>query len=435
MTARVAAALAMLVTGLSLPAQADHVPQEDTWGSPRALVAAGSLNVRAEPSLGAPVIAVLPRAWPVAVLENSGTSVTINGQSDRWTRVATFRCADEACRHYQAGWVANSYLAFDDRFDLLAGGPSGVVAGYDSRSVFAYDISKTGAFTRWRLPCSAGSCSTAIGVAPQCEVTEELALGSVCVLSGTLHSYGSLVRGQSRHGGWLDGQDVKLALDSTGRLCPVDPAEIGSAGGCAQAGLALSQDEGPAAAIARLAAERRRALALTAASRLNLRSQPSLSGDVIARLPRASVVERRDRRRVPVILNGQRDEWVRVTVLECGRAGACTEGAEGWVMDSFLAYEDRLTAVTDWSGTARSGNQGFGFEVSRDGTFRHWEACGTGQFGLEICSRTGRLYQYRDLIVMRDERGDIYSAFLASAGELCVLTSGFRHADADACDS
>ena len=83
MTARVAAALAILVTGFSLsPAQADHVPQENTWGSPRALIAAGSLNVRAEPSLGAPVIAVLPRAWPVAVLEDSGTAVTINGQPD-----------------------------------------------------------------------------------------------------------------------------------------------------------------------------------------------------------------------------------------------------------------------------------------------------------------------------------------------------------------
>lgn len=435
-----AAAWALLATGLSMAlaqagAQAGEVPQERTWDSPRALVSAGGLNVRAQPSLASATIAVLPRAWPVAILEDDGPALTIGGRADRWTYVATFRCTDEPCEHYEAGWVANSYLALDDRFALLKDGPAGIVAGYDTRSVFAYDISKNGEFIRWRLPCSAGSCSTAVGVTPHCELFEELALGSVCVLSGTLHRHGGLVRGRSRHGGWLDRQDVTLVVEASGSLCPLDPAKTGQAGGCARTDRQPSPDEGPAVAIARLAEERRQALALTATGRLNLRASPSFSGEILARLPMASAVERRGGRGLPVILNGRADEWVQVSVVECAGPESCRAGLAGWVMDSFLAYEDRLTEVTELPEPVRSGNQGFGFEVAADGTFRHWEACGTGEFGLEICTRTGRLYRYRDLIVLRDNRGEVYSGFLAGAGTLCMISSATRHADAEACKS
>ena len=434
MTIKATAAWTALVMGLSMTSvQAGEVPQERTWGSPRALVSAGALNLRAQPSLASATIAVLPRAWPVAILEDDGPALSMGGRSDRWTYVATFRCTDEPCRHYEAGWVANSYLALDNRFALLEDGPAGIVAGYDARSVFAYDISKNGEFIRWRLPCTAGSCSTAIGVMPHCELSEELALASVCVLSGTLHRHGGLVRGQSRHGSWLDRQDVTLVVEPSGSLCPMDPAKTGDAGSCARSDRQPSPDEGPAVAIARLAAERRQALALTATGRLNLRASPSFSGEILARLPMASVLERRGGRGIPVILNGRSDKWVQVTVVECARPDSCREGLAGWVMDSFLAYEDRLTEVTELPEPARSGNQGFGFEVAADGTFRHWEACGTGEFGLEICTRTGRLYRYRDLIVMRDNRGEVYSAVLADAGTLCVLSAGIRHSDQEAC--
>ena len=436
MSGRAAAAGAALAAGLCMEAAtAGEVPQERTWDSPRALVSAAALNLRADPSLDAATIAVLPRAWPVAVLDDAGPAMTVNGRADHWSLVSTFRCADAACDTYEAGWVANSYLAYDDRFTPLQDGPSGIVAGYDARSVFAYDISKSGAFTRWRLPCSAGSCSTAIGVAPHCGPFEELALGSVCVLSGTLHRHRGLVRGRSRSGSWLDRQDVRLAIDPADVLCPLVPAAAGGSTVCAEAGRAELGDEGPAVAIARLAAERRQRLALTAASSLNLRDRPSLSGDIVARLPRASAVERRNDRRLPVILNGRRDDWVQVTVLECPGSGGCRADMTGWVMDSYLAYEDRLTVVTDWSGAERSGNTGYGFEVSTDGTFRHWEACGTGQFGLEICSRTGRMYRYRDLIILRDERGDIHPAFVADAGKLCVISSGLRRDASAGCGS
>lgn len=436
MTGKPRAAWVAIALGLSCaPASADTVPQDQTWGAPRALVSAGALNLRSEPSLDAPAITVLPRAWPVAVLEEAGPPLEAGGETDHWSYVATFRCADADCQSYQAGWVANSHLAYDDRFAPLEGGPAGIVSGYDARSVFAYDIGKSGAFTRWRLPCAAGSCSTAAGVAPHCEPNEELALGSVCVLSGTLHRHGDLVRGRSRHGAWLDGQDVQLVVDAAGSLCPLGPAETGEAGGCARHGQVSEENAGPAVAIAKLAAERRASLALIAASSLNLRAAPSLSAEILASLPRGSVVERRDDPKLPVILNGRRDDWVRVTVLECGGYGNCREGTAGWVMDSFLAYEDRLEAVTDWPQAERAGHQGFGFEVAADGTFRHWEVCGTGQAGLEICSRTGRLYRYRDLYVLRDDRGDIYSAFVADAGMLCVIVSGVRREAVGACDS
>lgn len=434
MSGRATAACAALAAGIYLtPAHAGEVAQELTWESPRALVSAGALNLRAEPSLDAATIAVLPRAWPVAVLDDSGPAVRVNGQADHWSYVATFKCADPDCETYQAGWVADSYLASDDRFAPLRDGPSGIVAGYDRQSVFAYEVSKTGAFTRWRLPCSAGSCSTAIGVAPLCAPQEELALGSVCVLSGTLHRYGGLVRGRSRNGSWLDGQDVKLSIGRAGALCHLGQTTNGGASTCAHVGEDPSGDHGPAVAIARLAAERRQRLALTAASSLNLRDQPSLSAAIVARLPMASSVERHGNRSLPVILNGRRDDWVQVTVLECA-GGGCRADMTGWVMDSYLAYEDRLSAVTDWSGAERSGNTGYGFEMSPDGTFRYWEGCGTGQFGLEICSRTGRMYRYRDLFVLRDERGDIHPAFVADAGKLCVISTGLRR-DPAGCES
>ncbi len=427
--------VAMATGLLPAPAPAGEVPLEQIRESRRATVSAAALNLRAEPSLGSAVIAVLPHAWPVAVLDDDGPSLTINGRSDHWTRVATFRCADAACDRYESGWVADSHLAFDDRFALLKDGPAGIVAGYDARSVFAYDVANSGDFMRWRLPCSAGSCSTATGVAPQCAPYEELALGSVCVVSGTLHRHGGLIRGQSRRGGWLDGHDIRLVLDASGSLCPLDPAKTGGTGGCARSGHAQSRDDGPAVAIARLAAERRQVLALTAASHLNLRDHPSHSGGILARLPRASAVERQGVQPIPVILDGRRDEWVKVAVVECAGPGQCPVGATGWVMESYLAYEDRLAVVTDWPETARLGNQGFGFEVLDDGTFRHWQACGTGEFGLEICRRSGRLYRYRDLIVMRDDRGAVYPAFLADSGRLCVIAPGLRRDASEICAS
>ncbi len=432
---RAAAAAALTALAVSISAIADDVAPERIWASPRALISASTLDVRAEPSMGSAVIGTLPRAWPVAILDNDGPKLTIDGVDDHWSHVATFRCIDAPCTQHETGWVANSHLALDDRFELLDDGRSGTLSGYDGRSVFTYDVSANGAFTRWRLPCTAGACDAVPSVTPNCDYAGELRLGSVCVLSGTLHRHGTLVRGKSPNGDWLDRQDVNLIINAAGELCVQDPVMIDGACPCAASGHAAHAGHDPVVAIARLAAERRQRLALTTTVSLNLRAAPSLSGGIIARLPRASTVERIGEQRIPVVLNGRRDRWVQVSVVDCADNTGCSPEVVGWVMDSYLAYEHRLTPVTDWPRAERLGNQAFGFEVSSDGTFRHWEACGSDGSGLKICSRTGRMYRYRDLFVLRDERGDIHPAFVADAGRLCVISSGLRRNAAAGCDS
>ena len=433
---RAAVAAALTALAVSIPAVADDVAPERIWASPRALISASTLNVRAEPSFGSAVIGTLPRAWPVAILDDDGPRFTVDGVDDHWSHVATFRCIDAACAHHETGWVANSHLALDDRFELLDDGRSGTLSGYDSRSVFTYDVSQNGAFTRWRLPCTAGACDALPSVAPNCDYAGELPLSSFCVLTGTLHRHGTLVRGRSSNGDWLDRQDVSLIISAAGELCVQDPVMIDGACPCAASGHAAHAGHDPVHTIARLAAERRQRLALTAAHSLNLRAAPSLSGGIVARLPRASTVERIGEQWIPVILdNGQRDRWVRVSVVDCADNTGCAPEAVGWVMDSHLAYEHRLTPVTDWPRAERSGNQAFGFEVSSDGTFRRWEACGTDGSGLKICSQSGQLYRYRELYVLRGHGGEVNSAYLAAAGNLCLISSGIRLGSAGRCGS
>jgi len=258
-------------------------------------------------------------------------------------------------------------------------------------------------------------------------------LGSFCVLTGTLHRHGTLVRGKSPDGDWLDRQDVGLIINAAGELCVQDPVMIDGACPCAASGHGAHTGHDPAEAIARLAAERRQRLALTAADSLNLRAAPSLSGGIVTRLPRASTVERIGEQRMPVNLNGRRDWWVQVSVVDCADNTGCAPDSIGWVMDSHLAYEHRLTPVTDWPRVERSGNQAFGFEVSSDGTFRRWEACGTGPSGLKICSQSGQLYRYRDLYVIRSHGGEVHSAYMAAAGNLCLISSGIRSDSAGRC--
>jgi len=431
--AAVAAALTALA--VSIPAVADDVAPERIWASPRALISASTLDVRAEPTFGSAVIGTLPRGWPVAILDDDGPKLTIDGTDDHWSHVATFRCIDAACVHHETGWVANSYLALDDRFELLDDGRSGTLSGYDSRSVFTYDVSANGAFTRWRLPCTAGACDTLPSVTPNCDYDGELPLGSFCVLTGSLHRHGTLVRGKTPNGDWLDRQDVSLIINASGELCVQDPLMIDGACPCAASGHAAHAGHVPVDAIARLAAERRQRLALTAAVSLNLRAVPSLSGGIVARLALASTVERMGEQRIPVTLNGRSDRWVQVSVVDCADNTGCAPEAVGWVMDSYLAYEHRLTPVTDWPRAEQSGNQAFGLEVLSDGTFRRWEPCGTDGSGLKICSQSGQLYRYRELYVLRGHGGEVNSAYQAAAGNLCLITWGIRSDPAGRCGS
>lgn len=99
------------------PALGDEIKQstydryEGQWWS----VNAGPLNVRADPRIGAPVITQLSPGDEVAALE-MGHRVTIGDRQGQWVFVGTPQCANAACEHVIAGWVASFYL--DDPEDM-----------------------------------------------------------------------------------------------------------------------------------------------------------------------------------------------------------------------------------------------------------------------------------------------------------------------------
>ena len=72
-------------------------------------VNAGPLNVRADPRIGAPVITQLNPGDEVAALE-MGYEVAIGDRHGQWVFVGTPQCANAACEHVIAGWVASFYL-------------------------------------------------------------------------------------------------------------------------------------------------------------------------------------------------------------------------------------------------------------------------------------------------------------------------------------
>jgi uncharacterized protein YgiM (DUF1202 family) len=87
---------------------AQPTPQPAAAAQPKAehptMYVARAVNVRAEPSISAPIAASLKRGAPVSVLERRGN----------WDRVEIVAAAPAAGQAAQQGWVYSSYLTDTD---------------------------------------------------------------------------------------------------------------------------------------------------------------------------------------------------------------------------------------------------------------------------------------------------------------------------------
>lgn len=217
-------ALFVLAAG---PALAGEFPKADIgprlWGA----TAASMLNVREEPSSKAPVAFQLPRGTLVAVIKELGQPVKIDGKEDTWTYVATELCADKECRMYKAGWVADSWLGMQERFEKLDEWKEAEVKGNNGQLDFTYRIAADASFEYATPPCvnDDGTLCVEHERYEGCRMEEEFREGDECVGRGDLYRFRDLI--------WARGFGY-LYVDGKGKLCSVYSGRNGAPQMCEQ---------------------------------------------------------------------------------------------------------------------------------------------------------------------------------------------------------
>lgn len=391
---------------------------------PVALVTGDALNLRAEPSATGEIQAKLLRGTSVFVLRQGPAA---DAGANRWALVAIKRCRDQQCRSYLVGWVADSFLAFDDRFAPVEAWSPGIVAGYGRHRVFAYDVAADGSFTRWSVPCLPGMCplrGETVGDCPDGESRD----GPYCRLTGQLYQYQGFVRGRGEDGSWLDGGPdgrwpAFLWVDDSGHLCALESERDRSARMCGG-----GTDAGQTAAtlaIAATAADLRDRLAVTAPATLNLRAEPSAEAPILAELPRGTAVEVTGEAGPAVSVGGVESRWSPVAVVDCFGDYPCGQRKVGWVADLFLAFEGRLEPVRAWRAGQLGGvvgDCGLGYTIATNGTFDLAVDC--GRFGSNP-GQSGQLHRYRELVRAAVSLDGWYSYLQTDErGRLCFIQSG-----------
>lgn len=203
------------------PAGAAEVGRDATIAVAWATVAASALNAREEPSTDAPVAFRIPRGTQVAIIEGLGQPTKIDGAEDTWTFVATEDCANEACTRLKAGWVADSWLAYQERFEPMAEWRAGEVKGHDGERAFTYRIGADASFVYATPPCLGDGCEAFVRWEGCRE--EDLREGDECVGRGDLYRYRSLI--------WARGYGY-LYIDDAGNLCSVHSGRDGASRMC-----------------------------------------------------------------------------------------------------------------------------------------------------------------------------------------------------------
>jgi len=414
---RVAPFLCVLL--LPWSTNAEEVSQEAIKGRPQAVVAVNGVPLRAEPDLDSEFVARPPLMWPTTVLQEAGPEVTINIRRDRWVKVAVPDCEDSACRTYRSGWVLDSFLGYDDRFERLDGIEPTTVTDYDGRNVIAYGVRANGEFSRWSAFCIPGMCSTAPESRPKC-LGVEMRRGAFCVMTGELYRYRDLVRGKDTAGRWLP---FGLSVSSSGSLCPLGPLrKVDWMGGHIE--ICIYSDQEPLAAVEADMDEQRKRLALVAADMMSLRDEPSADAEITGRLPIGTAVVVYGPAGSFGSVDGWSGRWIRPSVLRCRRAvDGCLERSSGWLIDGVLAFEDRLLPMTGWREGmigGREGDRTFRYQTALDGTVRFSESCDDPA----ECRRTtasGRLYRYKSLIVAKfGSIGRVDILYIDEDGALCL---------------
>lgn len=195
------------------PAHAAEVARDAIGATAWAVVAASRLNAREEPSTEAPVAFRIPRGTPAAIIEELGQPAKIDGREDSWTFVAVEECVDDGCTRLRAGWVADSWLAYQERFEPMPEWREGEVSGNDGERSFTYRIATDASFEFVTAPCrnEDGTICVKYERYEGCR-EEDFREGEECVGRGDLYRYRNLV--------WARGYGY-LYVDGKGNLCSV----------------------------------------------------------------------------------------------------------------------------------------------------------------------------------------------------------------------
>ena len=179
----------------------------------RSVAAVDGLALRAAPKAGAQLIKRLPILTEVIILGKAKQPATIGGRKDSWVYVQANYCPDSADKSllcetmYQKGWVADSQLAYGERFKPLSDWRAGRIEAANGNTSWRYAIAADGAYTydweSWTYDTKSFPCPA------------ERKRGRYCVESraesGQLYRYGDVVRPGS-------GENL-LYIDADGALC------------------------------------------------------------------------------------------------------------------------------------------------------------------------------------------------------------------------
>ena len=180
---------------------------------------------------------------------------------------------------------------------------------------------------------------------------------------------------------------------------------------------------------------------MTAVRLLNVREIPALDAPVVVQLPWGHEVGLHTDTYRWAGPPGHGDRWVFVTTGFCvGRD--CERRQAGWLVEKYIATEDRLVPLTAWRVGEIAGYVGdydYTIRTAEDGTFTHRVfACTAGLCGErrlangcsssterrigDHCVSSGRLYRYRDLVVAKtDEDYPPTRLYVEPSGALCSV--------------
>lgn len=178
----------------------------------RSVAAVEGLALRAKPDAAAKVVRRLPVLTEIIIL-GKARPATIAGREDKWIYVQANYCPDPADRSllcetvYQKGWVADSGLAYGDRFEPVTAWREGRIEVKSGNTSWTYKLGADGGYT---LDWESWSYDTDLSPCPA-----ERKKGRYCVEtraeSGRLQRYGDVVRPGTGK--------ALLYVDADGALC------------------------------------------------------------------------------------------------------------------------------------------------------------------------------------------------------------------------
>ncbi len=179
----------------------------------RSVAAVDGLALRAAPKAGAQLIKRLPILTEVIILGKAKQPATIGGRKDSWVYVQANYCPDSADKStlcetvYRKGWVADSQLAYGERFEPMSQWREGRIEVANGNTSWRYAIAADGTYSydweSWTYDTKSFPCPAARKKGRYCVESR--------AESGQLQRYGDVVRAGSS-------EDL-LYIDARGALC------------------------------------------------------------------------------------------------------------------------------------------------------------------------------------------------------------------------